>query len=96
MCRRRGRAARAGLAGPLKVLAAVAAPEETRTANPPLDAEAEMAAVLDAVAGITAAGQVRILEVASLPAIRQALETGRLSRAAPVRARVGGGGGAGG
>ena len=67
---------RAGLAGPLKVLAAVAAPEETRTVNPPLDTEAEMAAVLDAVAGITAAGQVRILEVASLPAIRGALETG--------------------
>jgi hypothetical protein len=61
---------RAGLAGPLKVLATVAAPEETKTANPPLDAEAEMAAVLDAVAGITAAGQVRILEVASLAAIR--------------------------
>jgi tetratricopeptide (TPR) repeat protein len=67
-------APRAGLAGPLKVLAAVAAPEETRTASPPLDAEAEMAAVLDAVAGITAAGQVRILEVASLQAIREALE----------------------
>jgi len=33
-----------------------------------------MAAVLDAVAGITAAGQVRILEVASLTAIRAALE----------------------
>ena len=67
---------RGGLAGPLKVLAAVAAPEETRTASPPLDAEAEMAAVLDAVAPVTAAGtatQVRILEVASLPAIRQAL-----------------------
>src|ERR1035441_11099112 len=37
-----------GLAGPLKVLAAVAAPDETRTVNAPLDAEAEMAAVLDA------------------------------------------------
>ena len=64
------------VAGPLKVLVAVAAPEETRTASPPLDAEAEMAAVLDATAPITAAGtaaQVRILEVASLPAIRQAL-----------------------
>ena len=63
------------LAGPLKVLAAVAAPEETKTANSPLDTEAEMAAVLDAVAGITAGGQVRILEVASLSAIREALET---------------------
>ncbi len=66
--------ARAGLAGPLKALAAVAAPQETRTANPPLDVEAEMAAVLDAVAGIAAGGQVRILEVASLAAIREALE----------------------
>ena len=65
---------RPGLAGPLKVLAAVAAPEETRTASPPLDVEAEMAAVLDAVAGITSGGQVRILEVASLQAIRDALE----------------------
>jgi hypothetical protein len=65
-----------GLPGPLKVLAAVAAPDETKTRNAPLDTEAEMGAVLDAVAGITgsAGGQVRILEVASLPAIRQALE----------------------
>ena len=96
MRRRPAGCRRAGLAGPLKVLAAVAAPEETKTANPPLDAEAEMAAVLDAVAGITAAGQVRILEVASLPAIRAALEARCLPRAAPVRARVAGGGGAGG
>ena len=66
--------ARAGLAGPLKVLAAVAAPEETRTGSPPLDTEAEMAAVLDAVAGIAAGGQVRILEVASMEAIQEALE----------------------
>ena len=66
---------RAGLGGPLKVLAAVAAPEDTRTASSPLDVEAEMAAVLDAVAGITAGGQVRILEVASLQAIREALES---------------------
>ena len=66
----------AGVAGSLKVLAAVAAPEETRTANPPLDTEAEMAAVLDAVAPIAAGpgGQVRILEVASLAAIGQALD----------------------
>ena len=65
-----------GRPGPLKVLAAVAAPDETRTSNAPLDTEAEMAAVLDAVAGVAAddaAVQVRILEVASLPAIRQAL-----------------------
>ena len=98
--RRSGRAAAPpALAGPLKVLAAVAAPEETKTANPPLDAEAEMAAVLDAVAPVTAAGtaaQVRILEVASLPAIRQALAAGCLPRAAPVGARVTGGGGTGG
>src|ERR1039457_4749026 len=67
-----------GLAGPLKVLAAVAAPDETRTVNAPLDAEAEMAAVLDAVAPVAAGpgAQVRILEVASLPAIRQALAGG--------------------
>ena len=65
-----------GLAGPLKVLAAVAAPDETKTANAPLDTEAEMAAVLDAVSGVAAGpgAQVRILEVASLPAIRQALD----------------------
>ena len=61
--------------GPLKVLAAVAAPDETKTSNVPLDTEAEMAAVLDAVTGVAAdaGAQVRILEVASLPAIRQAL-----------------------
>ena len=67
-------AVRVPLAGPLKVLAAVAAPEETKTASVPLDTEAEMAAVLNAVAGITAGAQVRILEVASLAAIRQALD----------------------
>ena len=68
---------RAGTAGPLKVLAAVAAPDETKTANVPLDVEAEMAAVLDAVTGVVGGGaQVRILEVASLPAIRQALAAG--------------------
>ena len=36
-------------AGPLKILAAVAAPDETRTRNTPLDVEAEMQAILDAV-----------------------------------------------
>src|SRR5262249_51974721 len=41
-----------GLAGPLKVLAAVAAPDETKTDNVPLDVEAEMQAVLDAVTGV--------------------------------------------
>ena len=44
----------AGTGGPLKVLAAVAAPDETRTVNVPLDTEAEMAAVLDAVTGVAA------------------------------------------
>src|SRR5580704_13705506 len=64
-----------GTAGPLKVLAAVAAPDETKTANVPLDTEAEMAAVLDAVTGVAAdvGAQVRILEVASLSDIGQAL-----------------------
>jgi tetratricopeptide (TPR) repeat protein len=86
-------------AGPLKILAAVAAPDETRTQNTPLDVEAEMQAILDAVtpldtpaAGqldLTALGittptptphvapaigaQVRILEVAALAEIRDAL-----------------------
>jgi len=66
---------RARLAGPLKILAAVAAPDETRTQNVPLDTEAEMQAVLDAVTGVAgdAQAQVRILEVASLSQIRQAL-----------------------
>ena len=55
------------LPGPLKILAAVAAPEETQTGNGPVDVEAEMQALLDAVTD-TATGdqaQVRILEVAS-------------------------------
>jgi CHAT domain/TIR domain len=67
--------AAAGMAGPLKVLAAVAAPDETETRNSPLDAEAEMQAVLDAVTDVAGDphAEVRILEVASLPAIRQAL-----------------------
>jgi tetratricopeptide (TPR) repeat protein len=64
------------LPGPLKILAAVAAPDETKTPNSALDVEAEMQAVLDAVADVAghAHAQVRILEVASLPAIRQALD----------------------
>jgi tetratricopeptide (TPR) repeat protein len=64
------------LAGPLKVLAAVAAPDETKTANVPLDTEAEMQAVLDAVADVAGSpqAQVRILEVASLAQVRQALQ----------------------
>jgi CHAT domain-containing protein len=65
-----------GLAGPLKVLAAVAAPDETKTRNAPLDVEAEMQAVLDAVSDVAGdpRAQVRILEVASLAAIQQALQ----------------------
>ena len=64
-----------GVAGPLKVLAAVAAPDDTKWLDRPLDVEAEMQAVLDAVVGVRAdtSAQVRILEVASLSAIRQAL-----------------------
>jgi len=63
-----------GRPGPLKVLAAVAAPDETKTANLPLDAEAEMQAVLDAVRDMDGPVQVRIVEVASLAQIRRALE----------------------
>jgi hypothetical protein len=61
--------------GPLKILAAVAAPDETKTRNAPLDVEAEMAAVLNATSEVAAGShaQVRILEVASLRAIREAL-----------------------
>ena len=61
--------------GPLKILAAVAAPDETATPNAPLDVEREMEAVLSAVSGVVAGtpAQVRILEVASLTAIRAAL-----------------------
>jgi hypothetical protein len=72
------RSATGSLAGPLKILAAVAAPNETATPNPPLDVEAEMQALLDAVTDLDLTGegaaQVRILEVASLAEITQALE----------------------
>ena len=64
------------LAGPLKILAAVAAPDETKTDNAPLDVEREMEAMLDAVAPATTRdtdAQVRILEVASLQQIQAAL-----------------------
>jgi hypothetical protein len=88
----------AALPGPLKILAAVAAPDETKTRNVPLDVEAEMQAVLDAVTAMpgSSAGQVRIVEVASLAQIRQALEQDVFHVAAPVRARIGDLGGAGG
>ncbi|GAB7192887.1 hypothetical protein NUM3379_35960 [Kineococcus sp. NUM-3379] len=59
--------------GPFKLLAAVAAPEETLTRNRPLDVEAEMQAVLGAVTGVGTGGQVRILEVASPGQIGEAL-----------------------
>ncbi|MET8149517.1 CHAT domain-containing protein [Actinoplanes sp. NPDC005259] len=63
------------LPGPLRVLAAVAAPEESRTRSAPLDVEAEMQALLDAVGDLAtgSGGQVRILEVASLSQIHEAL-----------------------
>jgi hypothetical protein len=70
-----GRTAEPPRAGPLKILAAVAAPEETRTANVPLDVEAEMQAVL-AVAGDldrVSDAQVTILEVAGPEQIAHAL-----------------------
>ena len=88
--RRGRRGGAAGLAGPLKVLAAVAAPEETKTASPPLDAEAEMAAVLDAVAEDRRWRPRRCGSGGRL-AGRDPAGAGarRLPRAAPVRARVG-------
>ncbi|MGB0091247.1 MAG: SEFIR domain-containing protein [Solirubrobacteraceae bacterium] len=53
----------APLPGPLKILVAVGAPEETRTASAPLDVEAEMQAILDAIGGVevTESAQVVIL-----------------------------------
>ena len=69
------RTAGAPLPGPLKILVAVGAPEASGTDNPPLDIEAEMQAVLDALAGADGVdvGQVRILEVASPEQIAQGL-----------------------
>jgi SEFIR domain len=46
------RAATRPLPGPLKILVAVGAPDETRTPNPPFDVEAAMQAILDALGGI--------------------------------------------
>ena len=64
-----------GLPCSLKILAAVAAPDDAKTQSAPLDVEAEMQAVLDAVSDVPGGpAQVRILEVASLPQIRKALE----------------------
>jgi CHAT domain-containing protein len=69
------RPATAPLPGLLKLLVAVAAPEETRTPNPPLDVEAEMQAILDAVGGVEGRGaaQVTILEIGGLREITDAL-----------------------
>ena len=61
------------VAGPVKVLAAVAAPEETKTTNRPLDVEAEMQAVLDATVDPAGTGLVRILEVADPASITTAV-----------------------
>ena len=62
-------------AGPLKILVAVGAPDEGQTPNQPLDREAEMQAILDAVARAHRRGnaQVRVLEVADPEEIRRAL-----------------------
>lgn len=63
--------------GPLKILVAVGAPDETSTTNAPLDLEAELEAIMAAVADVDASGvaQVRILEVASLAEITKASTT---------------------
>jgi len=67
------------LPGPLKILVAVGAPTETKTKNAPLAIEAEMQAILDALAGIegSQAAQVRILEVAGPQEIAAALKQDR-------------------
>ena len=68
----------ARLPGPLKILAAVAAPEETKTTSPPLQVEREMQALLDAVTDVTATtpAQLQILEVASLAELTRAVHDG--------------------
>ena len=65
------------LPGPLKILVAVGAPTETK--NAPLDVEAEMQAILDALAGIEVSqpAQVKILEVAGPEEITAALKADR-------------------
>ncbi|MGD9755542.1 MAG: CHAT domain-containing protein, partial [Acidimicrobiia bacterium] len=61
-------------AGPLKILAAIGAPDEDQTRAVPLDIEAEMGAILDATAQAQGVGaQVRILEAGDPKAIAQAL-----------------------
>ncbi|HWF79217.1 MAG TPA: CHAT domain-containing protein, partial [Streptosporangiaceae bacterium] len=63
------------LGGPVKILAAVAAPDETKTLSVPLDSEAEMQSVLSAVTPVAGGSgvEVNILEVASLDQLRTAL-----------------------
>ncbi|UGT60147.1 tetratricopeptide repeat protein [Nocardia asteroides] len=63
-------------AGPLKILAVVGAPDETRTGSAPLRVEQEMGVLIGAVGAAvdTRAAQVRILEVTTPTAIERALE----------------------
>ncbi len=67
--------ARATLAGPLKVLMAVGAPDEGRTSSIPLDHEREVRDLLEAIKPASEHGnaQVRILEVGHPEEIRRAL-----------------------
>ncbi|MBL0284565.1 MAG: CHAT domain-containing protein [Zoogloea sp.] len=63
------------LAGPLKILAAVGAPDESQTHNAVLDLEHELQGILDALEKAAEHGnaQVRILEIGHPDAIRDAL-----------------------
>ena len=63
------------LPGPLKILIVIGAPNETLTQHPPLDIEAEMQAILDAIGGVESneRAQIRILEVGSPAEIEHAL-----------------------
>ena len=81
------------LAGPLKILAAVGAPDESQTHNAVLDLEHELQGILDALEKAAEHGnaQVRILEIGHPDAIRDALAAD--SRGVPyvsVRGRRGG------
>ena len=66
----------ARLAGPLKVLVAVGAPDEDQTPNVVLDQERELSSILDAVeeARLLENAEVRILEVGSPSEIGKAIE----------------------
>ena len=65
------------LAGPLKILVAVGAPDEGNSTGPPLDQERELQNILDAVdlAALHENAQVRILEVGHPAQIGSALES---------------------